>query len=283
MEGGSDDGHTEIETLRSTKSSGSSQHCLSVAREEQATNGAGIGVDRSSDQAEDCGMEVLVGTTIMASEQDSIMPLNQTESDHSYTTAEQASDEVDRARVQVIAIEPTSIGGGTDQEDVRQENLDGKEAKIIVFRSSDVDQNVNPAGSTLNGTLLAELTKESPPSYESVVKASVIISTEKPSTCDDGTNVITTQPRTLSSSTISQPAVDYHNANLDVASQSVPDQEVDSVTAQLNSYSGYEYTPDSRTCCTSTQCTSCQCLSDCCDACADCCNSEEMKCFCEVS
>ena len=212
-------------------------------------------------------------------EQDNAMPSNhQTVSGHSHTTAEQALEEIDRASMQKVTTEPTSCGGGDhrhQEEDTRQENSDRMDSEMTVFRSSDVvDQNVNP------GALLAELTKESPPSYESVVKASVIqIPPEKASTYDNGTNVITTQPQ---SSTISQPAVD-DNANSNVVSQSAA--EVDSITAQHNEYLGHEYTPDSRTCCTSTSC----CLSDCCDACTappeceNCCSSEDMECFCEVS
>ena len=120
----------------------------------------------------------------MASEQDNTikMPLNQTESDYSHTTAEQASEEVDGASGQVIATEPTSVGVGTVQ-DARKENLDAE----MIMTFSDVDQNVNPAGSVLNGMLLAELTKESPPSYKRV-----IIPNKKASTCDDAT---TEQPR----------------------------------------------------------------------------------------
>ena len=70
--------------------------------------------------------------------------------------------------------------------------------------------------------------------------------------CDD---IITTQP--LSSSTVSQPAVDIN----------LP--EVDSTTEQ--------FTRDSQ-----SESTCCDCLSDCCDACGRCYDSQEMRCFCEV-
>ena len=68
---------------------------------------------------------------------------------------------------------------------------------MAVFRSSDVvDQNVNH-GSILNGSSMPELTKESPPSYESVVKTTIMIQApaEKASTSDSDTDVITTQPQ----------------------------------------------------------------------------------------
>ena len=125
-------------------------------------------------------------------------------------------------------------------------------------RSSDMSK--NPVmGSSLNHG--AELTKEGPPSYESVVKGRAPIIPESNNDCDD---VVTTQP--LSSSTISQPAVD---ANL--PAQSAP--EVDSITEQLIRDSQLE----------STECACCDRLSDFCDACGRCCTSQEMRCFCEVS
>ena len=133
-------------------------------------------------------------------------------------------------------------------------------------RSSDMSK--NPVmGSSLNHGPGAELTKEGPPSYESVVKGRAPIIPES-NNCDD---VVTTQP--LSSSTLSQPAVD---ANL--PAQSAP--EVDSTTEQLICDSQSE----------STECICCDRLSDCCDRLSDCCDacgrfctSEEMRCFCEVS
>ena len=88
-------------------------------------------------------------------------------------------------------------------------------------------------------------------------------------------DVVTTQP--LSSSTVSQPAVD---ANLPV--QSVP--EVDSTTEQLTRDSQSESTE----CACCDPCCDyfsgcCDWLTDCCDACGRCCTSDEMECFCEVS
>ena len=154
--------------------------------------------------------------------------------------------------------------GSMAQEATTRQDAGRDEAETAVFRSSDMSKNtMNPAvGSSLNHG--AELTKEGPPSYESVVKGRAPVIPES-NNCDD---VVTTQP--LSSSTVSQPAVD---ANLpDVASsQSAP--EIDSSTEQLNR------NPES----THLGCTCCQFLSDCCDACGRCCESDEMRCFCEVS
>ena len=130
----------------------------------------------------------------------------------------------------------------------------GSMAREATTRSSDMSK--NPImGSSLNHG--AELTKEGPPSYESVVKGRAPIIPEN----DD---VVTTQP--LSSSTVSQPAVD---ANL--PAQSAP--ELDSITEQLIRDSQSE----------STECACCDRLSDFCDACGRCCTSQEMRCFCEVS
>ena len=117
----------------------------------------------------------------------------------------------------------------------------------------------NPVmGSSLNHG--AELTKEGPPSYETVVKGRAPIIPES-NNCDD---VITTQP--LSSNTVSQPAVD---ANLPV--QSAP--ELDSITEQLIRDSQSE----------STECACCDRISDFCEACGRCCTLQEMRCFYEVS
>ena len=217
----------------SGENSGSSTHCLSVAQEEPTTN-SGIGVDCSPDleEAGDSGISESVGTRTMATdhfvtEQDNAMPLSsQTESlNHCHTStatevAEPLSDrEVDGAlSIQIVTTEPTSSGAvdQTDSENARQENSNGLEVEMTVFRSSDVvDQNVNHE-SVLNGSLMPELTKDSPPSYESVVKgsrsttAAIQVSTGKASTCDNDTDVITAQPQ---SSIINSPMVDVDNAN----------------------------------------------------------------------
>ena len=130
--------------------------------------------------------------SIVASEQESA-PLHHTAAERSTLT-----EEVDRASVQVVATEPTSRVGAdqTALEDGRQENT---------------DQNVN-RGSALNGTSIPELTKESPPSYESVVKTTVIIPTDNVSTGDSDTDVVTTQPQ---SSITNSPMVDSANYNCD--------------------------------------------------------------------
>ena len=144
----------------------------------------------------------------------------------------------------------------------------GSMAGEATTRSSDMSENPVMGSSQNHG---AELTKEGPPSYESVVKGRAPIIPES-NNCDD---VITTQP--LSSSTVSQPAVD---ANL--PAQSAP--EVDSTTEQLIRDSQSESTKCA--CCDSCcDCLSgcCDRISDCCDACERCCTSEEMQCFCEVS
>ena len=133
-----------------------------------------------------------------------------------------------------------------------------REATTTTTRSSDMSKNPVMGSSQNHG---AELTKEGPPSYESVVKGRAPIILES-NNCDD---VITTQP--LSSSTVSQPAV---GANL-------PVPEVDSITEQLIRDSQSEST--GRACCDRLSAQ----LSDCCEACGRCCTSEEMRCFCEVS
>ena len=251
-------------------------------------------------------------STMMASDH-STASMNQTEPDrsefHTTSSAEQASEKIQgisRASVQVVAngSEPTStiggplLGGAGTHQDIAtvtgQESWDapGTEVEMTVFRSIDMDHNAvshsaaaDAGRSLLSGTMVAELTKDSPPSYESVIKARapIIIPTEKTSTCDNRRDVITTQPLSDSSSTIRQPTVtaDDHNA-LTSLDPHVVSPEEDSITAQLNNNLGYESTQDqSRTCCTCTGCQ--QCLSDCCDGCARCWNSEEMECFCAVS
>ena len=144
-----------------------------------------------------------------------------------------------------------------------------REATTTTTRSSDMSKNPVMGSSQNHG---AELTKEGPPSYESVVKGRAAPIIPESNNCDD---VITTQP--LSSSTVGQPAVD---ANLPAQSAS----EVDSTTEQLIRDSQSESTKCA--CCDSCcDCLSncCDRISDCCDACERCCTSEEMQCFCEVS
>lgn len=112
--------------------------------------------------------------------------------------------------VQVVTTEPTSTSGADQiaSEDSRPVNSDGTEVEMTVFRSSDVvDQNVNHE-TILNRSTMPELTEDSPPSYESVVKTTVIqVPTEK---ADNDTDVITTQPQ---SSVVTSPVADMDNAN----------------------------------------------------------------------
>jgi hypothetical protein len=164
-----------------------------------------------------------------------------------------------------ISIDGHGYGAMGREDATRQETWNaGIEATetAAVFRPSDMNRNM---GSSLDG---AEVTKEGPPSYESVIKARAPIIPEKKN--NNNHHVITTQP--LSSSTVSQPAV---RADVGVALQSAPERG-DSVTEQLDNFK--EYDPES-TCCNSCQQ---RCL-DCCDACGRCITSEEVKCFCEVS
>ena len=109
-----------------------------------------------------------------------------------------------------LQVESTS--GGADQNasaDARQENSDGMELEMTVFRSSDVaDQNDTvDHESVINGSLIPELTRrDSPPSYESVLRESSTIITIQPPDCEEvsattdnntvvDVNVITTQPQ----------------------------------------------------------------------------------------
>ena len=238
------DDHAERQRLNteepggSRETSGSSTHSLTVAQEQQATNG-GIGVDYSPEQAGDSGKACdSVGTKTMATdhfitEQDNaaMPPLlpNQTESiNHCHTAAEVtesiSDQEVDGASIhcQIVTTEPTSSGAvdQTASENARQENSNGLEVdlEMTVFRSSDVvDQNVNHE-SILNESIMPELTEDSPPSYESVVKGSrsttaIQVSTEKASASDNNTDVIdviTTQPQ---STFVNSPVVDVDNPN----------------------------------------------------------------------
>ena len=130
-----------------------------------------------------------------------------------------------------------------------------REATTTTTRSSDMSKNPVMGSSQNHG---AELTKEGPPSYESVVKGRAAPIIPESNNCD---NVITTQP--LSSSTVSQPA--------NLSAQSAP--ELDSITEQLIRDSQSE----------STECACCDKISDFCEACGRCCTSQEMRCFCEVS
>ena len=125
--------------------------------------------------------------------------------------------------VQAATTESTTSGGMADQttsEDARQENYDGMELEMAVFRSSDIaDQNdIVDHESVINGSLMPELTRrDSPPSYESVLRErSTIVTIQPPdfeevSTTTDNdivvdvnVNVITTQPQ---SNIVNSPSV----------------------------------------------------------------------------
>lgn len=126
-------------------------------------------------------------------------PLHQTP-DHSRTAdaAEPISEEVERASVKVtIVVTEQTSSGSADQTALEDENSDG------------TDQNVNHE-SVLNGTSVPELTKDSPPSYENVVKT--IPTNTEISTGDNNTNGITIQPQ---SSIVNSPMVDSANSNCD--------------------------------------------------------------------
>ncbi len=209
-------------------------------------------------------------TTMASADHRNSDSVNQTEP-HTIASTKESND-----RSRASATERTSLRSGgiridghgygaMGREDAtRQETWNaGIEATetAAVFRPSDMNRNM---GSSLDG---AEVTKEGPPSYESVIKARAPIIHEKNNNHHD---IIMTQP--LSSSTVSQPAV---KADVGVASQSAPERG-DSITEQFDDFK--EYDPES-TCCNSCQQ---RCL-DCCDACGRCITSEEVKCFCEVS
>ena len=110
--------------------------------------------------------------------------------------------------VQTATTESTTSGGvdQTASADARQENSDGMELEMAVFRSSDVaDQ--NDIVDHENGSLMPDLTRrDSPPSYESVLRERSTFITIQPPDCEEvstttdnntvvDVNVITTQPQ----------------------------------------------------------------------------------------
>jgi hypothetical protein len=161
-----------------------------------------------------------------------------------------ATDAVDQGtnsesdlNVQVVTTEPTS-SGAADQivsEDARQANSDGTEVETIAFRHSDVvDQNLDHENVDLNGALVPGLTrKDSPPSYERVVRENSTFVTIQASTVEEvpttvtttdndtvtDIDVITTQPQ--SSSIVDSPVVvDRENtseSSRDIMSDSDPE------------------------------------------------------------
>ena len=141
----------------------------------------------------------------------------------------------------------------------------GSMAQEATTRSSDMSKNL-VMGSSQNHRV--ELTKDGPPSCEIVVKGRAPVIPES-NNCD---KAITTQP--LSSSTVSQPAVDAN---------SVPEGITERIPLISDSQSGS--TEGAAACC---DCLSNCCdkkLSECCKACItkSCCSSEGMSCFCQVS
>ena len=113
--------------------------------------------------------------------------------------------------VQTATTESTTSGGvdQTASADARQENSDGMELEMAVFRSSDVaDQNdIVDHESVINDSLIPELTRrDSPPSYENVLRERSTFITIQPPDCEEvstttdnntivDVNVITTQPQ----------------------------------------------------------------------------------------
>ena len=200
--------------------SNGSHHCLTVAS--TVTGDVGVIVVNHSQEQEDLsGKEGVINLTSgHFVEQERRASVPPSESDHSLAEQVEQVSETNVECLHVIAMEPTSAAGngGVDQIDIeadtRQENsaTDGAEVEMTVFRSSDVmDQNMIPDNETLPVD-----TNASPPSYESVMRARMMIPTEEVSTttqcCDSDTDVITTQPQ---SSDTSPPGPEVDDTNPD--------------------------------------------------------------------